>query len=131
MDKYRELTDEDLGEPLTYPVEAFISRDYAEKEKELLWPRVWNMAAREEDIPEVGDFITYNVADDSIVIIRVAENELRAFHNVCPHRGRQLVNTPDDTNGVKGNKKNFVCGFHGWTYDLEGNIGDIGKRWRL
>ncbi len=121
MDKYRELTDEDLGEPLTYPVEAFVSRKYAEQEKELLWPKVWNMAAREEDIPEVGDFITYNIADDSIVIIRVDNNELRAFHNVCPHRGRQLVNTPDDVNCVTGKKKNFVCGFHGWTYDLEGN----------
>ncbi|WP_372747697.1 SRPBCC family protein, partial [Litorivivens sp.] len=121
MDKYRELTDEDLGEPLTYPVEAFVSRKYAEQEKELLWPKVWNMAAREEDIPEVGDFITYNIADDSVVIIRVDDNELRAFHNVCPHRGRQLVNTPDDVNCVTGKKKNFVCGFHGWTYDLEGN----------
>ncbi len=121
MDKYRELTDEDLGEPLTYPVDAFISRDYAEKEKELLWPKVWNMAARLEDIPNVGDFITYNIADDSIVIVRIGEGDkdLRAYHNVCPHRGRQLVNTPDDVNCVTGTKKNFVCGFHGWTYDIE------------
>jgi len=116
----KELRDEDLAEPLTYSVEPFLSRDYAEKEKDLLWPKVWNMAARLEDIPEVGDFITYNIADDSIVIIRIAEDELRAYHNVCPHRGRQLVNTPDDVNCVKGRKKNFVCGFHGWTYNLEG-----------
>lgn len=116
----KELRDEDLAEPLTYSVEPFLSRDYAEREKERLWPKVWNMAARLEDIPEVGDFITYNIADDSIVIIRIAEDELRAYHNVCPHRGRQLVNTPDDVNCVKGRKKNFVCGFHGWTYNLEG-----------
>ena len=116
----KELRDEDLAEPLTYSVEPFLSRDYAEQEKERLWPKVWNMAARLEDIPEVGDFITYNIADDSIVIIRIAEDELRAYHNVCPHRGRQLVNTPDDVNCVKGRKKNFVCGFHGWTYNLEG-----------
>ena len=53
-----ELTDADLAEPLTYPGEAFISPEYAKAEKELLWPKVWQMAAREEDIPEVGDFIT-------------------------------------------------------------------------
>lgn len=117
----KHLSDEDLGEPLTYPAEAFISREYAEAEKDLLWPKAWLMAARLEDIPEIGDFITFNVADDSIIIIRVADDKLNAFHNVCPHRGRQLVNTPDDVNCVKGNRKNFVCGFHGWTYDLEGN----------
>lgn len=114
------LTDEDLAEPLTYPVEAFISREYAEAEKELLWAKSWLMAARLEDIPAVGDFITFNIAEESIIIIRVAEDKLNAFYNVCPHRGRQLVNTPDDVNCVKGKKKNFVCGFHGWTYNLDG-----------
>ncbi len=116
-----ELTDEDLGEPLTYPVEAFICPEYAKAEKEKLWPRVWQMAARLEDIPNVGDFITYNICDDSFIIMRSDEDTIRAFYNVCPHRGRQLVNTPDDVNCVKGRKKSFVCGFHGWTFDRDGN----------
>lgn len=114
------LSDEDLGEPLTYPVDAFVSREYAQAEMELLWSKTWLMAARLEDVPNVGDFITFNVGDESIVIIRVAEDKLNAFYNVCPHRGRQLVSTPDDANCVKGRKKNFVCGFHGWTFNLEG-----------
>lgn len=116
-----ELTDADLGEPLTYPVEAFISPEYAEAEKDLLWPKVWQMAGRVEDIPEVGDFFTYNICDESFIIIRSAEDTIRAFYNVCPHRGRQLVNTPDDVNSVRGRKNNFVCGFHGWTFTKDGD----------
>lgn len=115
-----ELKDEDLAEPLTYPVEAFISPEYAQAEKDKLWPKIWQMAARLEDIPNVGDFITYNICDDSFVIMRSDEDTIRAFYNVCPHRGRQLVNTPDDVNCVKGRKKNFVCGFHGWTFNRDG-----------
>ena len=120
MDKFVELTDEDLNEPLTYPVDAFLSPEYAAAEKEKLWPRVWQMAGRVEDIPEVGDFFTYNICDESIIIIRDTPDTLKAFYNVCPHRGRQLVSVPDNVNSVRGRKKNFVCGFHGWTYDLQG-----------
>lgn len=114
----------DLEQALTYGTEAFLSREYAEAEKELLWPRVWQMAERLEVIPKLGDFFTYNVGDESIVVVRVAEGSggdaLRAYYNVCPHRGRQLVDTPDGVNSVTGNRRNFICAFHGWTYDLEG-----------
>jgi phenylpropionate dioxygenase-like ring-hydroxylating dioxygenase large terminal subunit len=113
-------TDADLAEPLTYPVDAFISQEYADAEMERLWSKVWQMAGRLEDIPEVGDFITYNIVDESIIIIRTAPDKLKAYYNVCPHRGRQLVNTPDDVNCVKGKKRSFVCGFHGWTFNLDG-----------
>jgi len=116
----RELTDADLGEPLTYPVDAFISREYAAEEFDKLWSKVWQMAGRLEDIPQVGDFITYNICDESIIIVRTGAETLKAFYNVCPHRGRQLVNTPDTENCVRGRRKNFVCGFHGWTFNLEG-----------
>jgi phenylpropionate dioxygenase-like ring-hydroxylating dioxygenase large terminal subunit len=115
-----ELKVEDLAEPLTYPVEAFVSPEYARAERELLWPRIWQMAGRVEDIPEVGDYFTYNILDESVIVVRTAPDRIRAFYNVCPHRGRQLVNTPDNVNSVRGRKQHFVCGFHGWTYDLEG-----------
>ena len=109
----------------TYPLDAFLSRDYLEAEKKLLWPKLWQMVERLEDFPEVGDWITYNVAEESVIVLRVAEGEgaeaFKAFHNVCPHRGRQLVSVPDGVHSVRGSKrKNFICAFHGWTYDLEG-----------
>ena len=105
-----QLTDEDLNEPLTYPVEAFVSREYAAAEDELLWGKIWQMAGRLEDLPEVGSFFTYNIKDESIIVIRTDSDTIKAFYNVCPHRGRQLIDTPDDKNCVVGRKKNFVCG---------------------
>ncbi len=120
MDKRIEISERDLEEALTYPVDAFICPEYARAEQELLWPKIWQMAGREEDLPEVGSFFTYNIADESIIILRSAPETLKAFYNVCPHRGRQLINTPDDCNQVRGRKPNFVCGFHGWSYDLDG-----------
>src|ERR1700761_2472939 len=114
------VTVEDLEEPVTYGVEAFLSKDYLEEEKEKLWPRVWQMACRTEDIPNVGDYSTYNVAGESIIIVRTAPDTLKAFYNVCAHRARQLIDTPEDRNDLRGNRKSFVCRFHGWTYDLDG-----------
>ncbi|MGB8365089.1 MAG: SRPBCC family protein [Rhizomicrobium sp.] len=111
---------EDLEEALTYPVEAFLSPEYARAESERLWPKVWQMAGRVEEIPEVGDYITYDILDDSILIVRSAPDTIRAYYNVCPHRGRQLVDTPSTENRVCGSKQRFVCGFHGWTFNLEG-----------
>ncbi len=115
----------DAERMVTYPVEAFLSKDYLAAEKERLWPRVWQMADRAEVIPQVGDFFTYNICDDSIIVIRVAEGDgpgaIKAFHNVCAHRGRQLIDVPPGVNSVTGNRRQFLCGFHGWTYDLEGN----------
>lgn len=118
--KVKDLTDEDLSEPLTYPVDAFISPEYAWAEREKLWPKVWQMAGRVEEIPEVGNFITYEICEDSIIVVRTAPDVIKAYHNVCPHRGRRLIDTPEGCNHATGTKKAFVCGFHGWSYDLDG-----------
>ena len=113
--------DMDAERRVTYPTEAFLSRDYLEAEKKLLWPKIWQMVERESDLPEAGDWLTYNVADESIIVLRKDDGSLKAFHNVCPHRGRQLISVPDGVHSVRGNnRKNFVCGFHGWTYDQDG-----------
>jgi phenylpropionate dioxygenase-like ring-hydroxylating dioxygenase large terminal subunit len=126
MSKLPEVTVQTLDDEVavTYGTEAFLSPDYARLEQERLWPRVWQMAGRVEDIPNVGDFFTYDICDDSIIILRVKPGDgadaLRAYYNVCAHRGRQLIDVPADQNGVRGNARNFICAFHGWTYDLEG-----------
>jgi phenylpropionate dioxygenase-like ring-hydroxylating dioxygenase large terminal subunit len=95
------------------PARDYFSQEFADLENELLWPRVWQMACREEDIPKVGDFYTYDIVDDSIIVIRVRPDEVRAFHNACAHRGRRL------TSGC-GRLARFHCRFHGWEYDLDG-----------
>jgi nitrite reductase/ring-hydroxylating ferredoxin subunit len=95
------------------PASDFYSKEFAELENERLWPRVWQMACREEDIPEVGDYYTYDIVDESIIVIRSAPGEIRAFYNACAHRGRQL------TSGC-GHLQKFHCPFHGWQFDLDG-----------
>ncbi|MDR3417238.1 MAG: aromatic ring-hydroxylating dioxygenase subunit alpha [Nevskia sp.] len=120
MNKPVSIDIEELSEPLTFPVEAYLSRDYADAEGDRLWARVWQHAGRVEEIPQVGDFITYNVGADSIVIVRTTPETIKAYHNVCSHRGRQLVDTPAGQHSACGTRKQFVCGFHGWRYDLEG-----------
>jgi nitrite reductase/ring-hydroxylating ferredoxin subunit len=99
--------------PVVIPTEAYTSEAYAREENEKLWGRVWQMACREEEIPKVGDFVTYDILDESIIITRSAPDEIRAFYNVCPHRGRRL------TSGC-GHTKHFTCRFHGWRWNVGG-----------
>jgi phenylpropionate dioxygenase-like ring-hydroxylating dioxygenase large terminal subunit len=112
---------EALSEPLTFPVEAYISEEYARAEGDKLWAKVWQHAGRVEDIPNVGDYITYEVGTEGFVIVRTTPDTIRAYYNVCSHRGRRLVDPPAGANCGQGHKNQFVCGFHGWRYDLDGN----------
>ena len=143
MNKPAKIVSEDLSEALTYPVEAFISRDYAEAEPERLWSKVWQQAGRAEELKAVGDYITYNICHDSILIVHTAAgsgpDSLKAFHNVCPHRGRRLVgnNTgggpktvAQDTgaHSARGNRLKFGCNYHAWTFGLDGEATYIPDR---
>ncbi|MFV8819842.1 aromatic ring-hydroxylating oxygenase subunit alpha [Haliea sp. E17] len=111
---------EELTEAVCIPVEAYISPEYARAEQDLLWRKVWLQAGRVEDLPEVGSFITFDVMDDSILVVRTDANTLQAYHNVCPHRGRKLVDTPAGKRNAAGRKPGFVCAYHGWRFDLDG-----------
>ena len=85
---------EELSEPTTIGVEAYISEEYARAERDKLWRKVWQQVGRVEEIPEVGSYLTYDILDDSIIVVRTGPNEFAAHHNVCMHRGRRLVDTP-------------------------------------
>ena len=121
MDTFVNVSVEELSEALTFPVEAHTSQEYARAEGDKLWSKVWVHAGRVEEIPNVGDYLTFDLGEDSIVIVRSAPDTIKAYHNVCSHRGRRLVDTPPGAQCAHGHKKTFVCGFHGWSYDLNGN----------
>ena len=72
------------------PVERYTSAEFHRLEVDKVWTKVWQMACREEDIPEVGDHLSYDVVGRSILVVRTDPDEIKAFHNVCPHRGRRL-----------------------------------------
>jgi phenylpropionate dioxygenase-like ring-hydroxylating dioxygenase large terminal subunit len=143
MNQSEKIVSPELSEPLVFPVEAFISRDYAEAEATKLWAKVWQQAGRVEEIPEVGSYITYNIAGDSILIVRAAEGDgpdaIRAYHNVCSHRGRRLVG--DNTGGgpvvvkqargahsARGKQAKFGCNYHAWTFGHDGAASYIPDR---
>ena len=100
------------------PAEHYLCPDFLRLERERMWPRVWQVACREEELPEVGSFVTYDIMDETITVVRSSQQEIKAFYNVCQHRGRRL------TEGC-GQMSRFYCRFHGWKYDLEGRIQEV------
>jgi phenylpropionate dioxygenase-like ring-hydroxylating dioxygenase large terminal subunit len=100
------------------PVEPYVSREFFEREREKVFKRAWLQVAREEDIPNPGDYrvVDLEVLGWSVILTRGADGQLRAFHNICTHRGNKVALQRS------GNAKGFTCGFHGWVF---GNDGDL------
>jgi phenylpropionate dioxygenase-like ring-hydroxylating dioxygenase large terminal subunit len=100
--------------PELIPKERYYDETFFRLEQEHFWPRVWQMACRLEEIPEVGDWVEYRILDQSVIVVRSSEG-VKAFHNACRHRGMELVQG-------HGNCANtgFVCPFHGWRYNQNG-----------
>jgi phenylpropionate dioxygenase-like ring-hydroxylating dioxygenase large terminal subunit len=94
--------------------ERYFDSAFYEMEVELLWPRVWQMACRLEEIPAPRDFVEYEFLDQSIVVLRTDDMGVRAFQNTCRHRGVRVVK------GRGTCERGFTCPFHGWCYGLDG-----------
>jgi len=97
------------------PAKRYYDQEFFDQEREKLWPHVWQMACRLEEIPEVGDYVEYRLLDKSVIVVR-AKSGVKAFHNTCRHRGVQLVS---DRGNCK--TKGFICPFHGWRWNMEGD----------
>ncbi len=97
------------------PVTPVVSPEYFERERETIFRKIWLNLGRVEDVPNPGDYVVRDIAilKASIIVVRGDDGQVRAFHNVCRHRGNQLVQG-------SGNARGFACGFHGWTYDTQG-----------
>ncbi len=119
-DKDNNIEAVNLDEAVVFSPEAYISKEYAQAETDKLWRKVWLQVGRIEELTEVGDFLTFDIKSDSIIIIRSAPDTLKAFFNVCPHRGRRLVDTPAGARNVKGRRNQFICGYHGWRWNQDG-----------
>ena len=96
--------------------ERYTSSTFMELEMEKLWPRVWNIGAWANEIPETGDYITHQLGRESILMVRQKDLSVKAFHNVCPHRGNRLVYVDS------GSSSEFTCTYHGWKFNHEGAV---------
>jgi phenylpropionate dioxygenase-like ring-hydroxylating dioxygenase large terminal subunit len=108
--------------PDRVPKERYYDPDFYQREAELLWPRVWQMACRLEEIPRPHDFVEYEFLDQSIVVLRTEDMGVRAFQNACRHRGVRFVQGRGTSESV------FTCPFHGWSYGLDGKNAGIPRR---
>ena len=103
-----------MGLPDRVPKERYFDPDFFALEAELLWPRVWQMACRLEEIPHARDFVEYEILDQSVIVLRDDDGVVRAFQNTCRHRGVRVVE------GRGTCENGFTCPFHGWCYGLDG-----------
>jgi Rieske 2Fe-2S family protein len=101
----------------TLPGHAYTDPAYFAREQELIFEAMWCCVARTEDLPSPGAFRTVQVGRESIIVTRARDDSLRAFLNVCRHRGARLCTEPSGTV-----RRAFRCYYHAWTYDLSGRL---------
>ena len=99
------------------PGGRYTDPEFLKLEQKFLWGRSWLYACHGDEIPRAGSYLLWNRSGSSILIVRGEDNRIRAFYNTCRHRGGPVVR---DASGQA--KDSFTCGYHGWTYDLEGRL---------
>ncbi|MDE0062019.1 MAG: aromatic ring-hydroxylating dioxygenase subunit alpha [Gammaproteobacteria bacterium] len=104
------------------PAARYTSAAWHDLEVERLWKRVWQMACREEDIPEPGDHIRYDIVGMSFIVLRTEAGGIKCYPNACLHRGRMLKE-------FDGHASELRCPFHGFCWSLDGKLIDIPARW--
>ena len=97
------------------PPAAYTSEEFYELELEHLFRRDWICIGREEEALNPGDFFTFELAGEPLVVVRGRDGVLRALSNVCRHRYMQVVLD-------RGNASRLVCPYHGWNYNLDGTL---------
>jgi phenylpropionate dioxygenase-like ring-hydroxylating dioxygenase large terminal subunit len=107
--------DADISHAWTIPARYYCDPVIAEREKENIFARTWQVIGHRDQIPNPGDYFTTELVGEPLLIVRGAGGELRGFYNVCRHR----AGPPAE--GC-GSRRLFRCGYHGWTYDLNGKL---------
>lgn len=97
----------------------YTSKEFFDKEWEHMWTKVWLLLGREDEIPEAGDYQMEEVGPESFIMVRQHDGSIRAFYNVCQHRGARLV-----FNEV-GFADSFICPYHGWDWQLDGSLKSV------
>jgi phenylpropionate dioxygenase-like ring-hydroxylating dioxygenase large terminal subunit len=103
------------------PFSRYTDPALVDQELEHIWGKCWTVACREDDIPNVGDMTRYDIVDTSYLVVRSEPDTIRAFYNSCRHRGRRLCD------GFK-NADKIQCPFHGWTWNLNGDLSWVPSR---
>ncbi len=103
----------------------YLERAVLDAEWRRVWRDTWLLAGLESDLRETGDYFVFDLGREQILLSRDGDGMLRAFFNVCQHRGNRLVRDP------LGHADNFRCAYHAWTYDLHGRLAAVPFRERF
>lgn len=112
----------DRSGPTLVPVDRYISPAWAALEAERLWPKVWQVACTLDHVAEPGDFYEYRAGWLSIVVVRGQDGELRAFQNVCRHRGNTICQ------GTGSGLSELRCPYHRWAWTTDGKLREVPSR---
>ena len=104
------------------PIERYTSRAWHRREVDQLWSRVWQFACRDEHIPTPGDYIVYDIAELSFLVVRQPDGSIKSYPNACLHRGRQLKQ-------YDGHCSELRCAFHGFAWRLDGALANVPAAW--
>jgi choline monooxygenase len=118
------LQPEALEEAYTLPSAFYTEPDFFRWDQETILAETWQMVGHQGQIKEVGQVFSVEVGGNPVFVIRTASDELKAFYNVCQHRGGPIIqNKQNSTEPVQ--YQHLRCGYHGWTYDLDGALKGI------
>jgi phenylpropionate dioxygenase-like ring-hydroxylating dioxygenase large terminal subunit len=105
------------GDPITG--ERYYSKDFARREWEQMWTRIWHVAGRLNEIPQPGDYLVHDFMQESVICVRQDDGSIRAFYNTCGHRGLRLVhNNASVSQGLR-------CPYHGWLWGKDGVLKEV------
>ena len=102
-----------------FEAERYYSKEFMEQEWDHLWTKTWQIAGIESDLKESGDYLTYTIRHEQILVVRQDDSSIKAFYNVCPHRGNRLAHNEF------GSVASFTCSFHSWQFKLNGELKQV------
>lgn len=118
--QYLDAARQPLSEARHMPADLYTSEEVFRLDKEKIFGREWICVGRTEEVEKPGDYLTPRIAGEPVIVTRDKEGELQAFSNICTHRGTEIALG-------RGNTHSFVCPYHGWSYNLKGELTGAGK----
>jgi len=104
------------GDPITG--DRYYSKEFAQREWDHMWTKIWHVAGRENELQEPGDYIVHHFMHESVIVVKQQNGTLRAFYNTCGHRGQRLVWNSSSTS-------DFHCPYHGWVWGIDGVLKNV------
>ncbi|MDB2390143.1 Rieske 2Fe-2S domain-containing protein [Alphaproteobacteria bacterium] len=115
LDSLKALAGKPLAKATAMPRDIYISPEIHQLERELIFAHDWICAGRADEIPNIGDYLTFDLCEQPLLLVRGSDNAIHARANVCLHRMMRLANG-------HGHTKKFTCPYHAWTYNIDGKL---------